>query len=390
VTIRKGLKGGDVTGKECPSCHGKRIWKDGTKESRNGISQRYICRDCYLRFSESSALSMNPANNRMRQVCVVRQEAKNLATATETKTVAGEEKLSYDVKGKLLQYSLHMQKENLSTNTIETFTSCLRRLTEHGADLLDPESVKEALSRIGLSQNSKATMKNAYSGFLRFLGMTWKPPKIRFERKIPYIPLETEIDALIVGCGTTTSLILQLLKETGMRIGEALRLKWVDINCGNRTIILNEPEKHSNPRIFRVSQKLIDMLNAYPRRSDKVFRSGNASNKQNTFKRQRKRLAERLGNPRLRQITFHTLRHWKGTMEYHKTHDLKHVQSILGHKSPLSTDLYINIEQAIFNDADDEFHVKVAAGLEEACKLLEVGFEYVTDMDGKKLFRKRK
>jgi hypothetical protein len=31
-----------------------------------------------------------------------------------------------------------------------------------------------------------------------------------------------------------------------------------------------------------------------------------------------------------------------------------------------------------------------ATTLEEACKLLEVGFEYVTDMDGYKLFRKRK
>lgn len=30
------------------------------------------------------------------------------------------------------------------------------------------------------------------------------------------------------------------------------------------------------------------------------------------------------------------------------------------------------------------------AKLDEACKLLEVGFEYVTDMQGKKLFRKRK
>jgi len=38
----------------------------------------------------------------------------------------------------------------------------------------------------------------------------------------------------------------------------------------------------------------------------------------------------------------------------------------------------------------DEFHVKVPQSLDEACKLLEVGFEYVTDMNGAKLFRKRK
>jgi hypothetical protein len=48
------------------------------------------------------------------------------------------------------------------------------------------------------------------------------------------------------------------------------------------------------------------------------------------------------------------------------------------------------LEKAIFKDTNDEFTVKVAETLDEACKLLEVGFEYVTDMEGKKIFRKRK
>jgi len=40
-------------------------------------------------------------------------------------------------------------------------------------------------------------------------------------RKIPFIPTETEIDHLIAGCGRKTATLLQLLKETGIRIGEA-------------------------------------------------------------------------------------------------------------------------------------------------------------------------
>ncbi len=39
---------------------------------------------------------------------------------------------------------------------------------------------------------------------------------------------------------------------------------------------------------------------------------------------------------------------------------------------------------------NDEFHVKVAKSVQEAKQLLEVGFEYVTEMEGVKLFRKRK
>jgi hypothetical protein len=37
-----------------------------------------------------------------------------------------------------------------------------------------------------------------------------------------------------------------------------------------------------------------------------------------------------------------------------------------------------------------DFMCKVANNLDEAVKLVESGFEYVTEMDGVKLFRKRK
>jgi len=108
------------------------------------------------------------------------------------------------------------------------------------------------------------------------------------------------------------------------------------------------------------------------------------------FTTQRKRIANAYGNSRLLKITLRTFGHWKGTIEYHKTHDVYHVKRILGHKRLRSTEIYIDLEQAVFEEQNDEFHVKTATTLEEACKLLEVGFEYVTDMDGYKLFRKRK
>lgn len=39
---------------------------------------------------------------------------------------------------------------------------------------------------------------------------------------------------------------------------------------------------------------------------------------------------------------------------------------------------------------DEEFTVRVAKTVKEACQLLESGFQYVTDMNNLKLFRKRK
>ncbi len=42
------------------------------------------------------------------------------------------------------------------------------------------------------------------------------------------------------------------------------------------------------------------------------------------------------------------------------------------------------------SNPDKEYTVKTAKTAEEARKLIENGFEYVTEMDGLKLFRKRK
>jgi integrase len=90
------------------------------------------------------------------------------------------------------------------------------------------------------------------------------------------------------------------------------------------------------------------------------------------FYQQRKRIARKLNNPRILKIGLHTFRHWKGTMEYHKTRDLLHVQAVLGHKDIKSTMVYINIEDALFQSNSGEFHVKTAKTIEEATKLIEV------------------
>ncbi len=63
---------------------------------------------------------------------------------------------------------------------------------------------------------------------------------------------------------------------------------------------------------------------------------------------------------------------------------------MLGYRDIKSTMLYINLEHALFQGINDEFHVKTAKTVEEACKLVEVGFEYVTIVDGVQIFRKRK
>ena len=62
------------------------------------------------------------------------------------------------------------------------------------------------------------------------------------------------------------------------------------------------------------------------------------------------------------------------------------MQERLGHKSILTTMLYTHL----INFEADNYHSATAQTLDEAKKLVEAGFEYVTDMGGGKVLRKRK
>jgi len=62
----------------------------------------------------------------------------------------------------------------------------------------------------------------------------------------------------------------------------------------------------------------------------------------------------------------------------------------LGHKKVESTLLYIQLEQALFQDTSDEFTVRIATKRDEIKEFLEAGFEFVCQKDELVYFRKRK
>jgi len=439
----------------CPQCNSKRIWKDGLRygRSRSGDQvQRYLCRDCGFRFSESTAnlkkkvnifsqsiKQPNPGKNLLQtnvfqsefslepafenfslkrcenigshtsskqtivekpiysfadysrdcRVCVSTDEAKNLVTVEpqQEKPEAGAtpKPTETDVKSKLVEYAWWMNKQGYSESTIVPRCKYLKILTSRGANLFDPESIKDAIARQKWSEGSKENAVDAYSSFLLMIGGTWQPPRYKRIQKIPFVPTETEIDQLIAACSFRTGTFLQLLKETGARPGEAMRLEWTDLDPTNRSVRIS-PEKGSNPRMFKVSTALMERLNSLTRNSSKVFSHIKQKSIQRRFQEQRRRTAAKVKNPRLLKITFVTLRHFKATMEYHKTKDILHVMRILGHKNIKNTLVYTHLVD--FND--EEFVSKVAWTLEEACRLIDSGFEYVCEMENAKIFRKRK
>jgi integrase len=178
-----------------------------------------------------------------------------------------------------------------------------------------------------------------------------------------------------------------MLKDTGARGCEASKLRWTEIDEKSCTIRINYPVKGSLARVVKGSPKTVAMVMALPRTQGFIFNQ-NVNTICKSFMKQRKRIARTLQNPRLKQIHFHTLRHWKATMEFHRTKNILHVKQLLGHKKLENTELYTHL----INFESDEWHVAHAKDIEEESKLLEAGYEYVrySDKDSIAIYRKRK
>ena len=292
-----------------------------------------------------------------------------------------------DIKGAVVQFVWWLKKEGYSDATAQTRVKLVKQLAKEGCNIFNPEDVKKAIAaHDSWSQGHKQVVVQAYNSFAEMLGVKWQPPEYKHVKGLPFIPLENELDALISGCTRKVAASLQLLKETGMRIGEAWRLKWIDLD-EEQNLIRCRAEKGGNPRVFKVSAKLIGMLKALPKNNEYVFGGSSLSGHRWSFDRQKRRLAHKLQNPRLLNITFHTFRHWKATMEYHKTKDILHVKQLLGHRNINSTLVYTQL----INFEKDEFYSATAKTVEEARQLVESGFEYIcTTPENIMLFRKRK
>jgi integrase len=390
----------------CPQCGSKKLWRDGLRYSPFGDRiQRWLCRNCGYRFSDSDdvqrALSAFERVERVDtkavkgrgdkalecQICV--EETKNLA-ATELKTVAGESKQLAQIDARILQYEWKCKKRNLGTETIKKRKELLARLIRAGGNLADPETIEETLANGNYTPSIKLQLVNVYRSYCKMFNIQWLPIKVRYEPKVPYMPTEEECKVFIAGFSKVTSIFCRVLYETGARCGEACKIEWTDINEENNTIAINHPLKGSNARLNRVSPECINLLKTLRKKHGKYVFNPNPRALHSSFRLQRHKLAAKLGRPQLLKIHFHTFRHVRGTMDVHNHIPLYEVKENLGHKCITNTEKYIHFNRQLFHEKSDRYHFAAVSTVEDAGKLIENGYEYVTDMEDMKLFRKAK
>jgi integrase len=385
---------------QCPECGSTRFFCNGSARSNFDVRiQRYVCRSCGRRFSNTDDLKrakqaadnyldtlnlkVPDSNIENSQVCVLKEEAKNLTSETsekvsvslreEQKETASEHIVKADIDLVIADYKQYIQKEHLVNDlTLSKYIFRLRWLTRKiGVDLFDPEDFKRKLAfdpELSTKSNcNKNSICKAYTSFAKkYLHMEdVRIPHFEYRTPEYNLPQTSHMEMLYVALSDQMRVFCFVLMATAARPIEALRIEWKDIDFERKTIAINHPAKHGRTRTIQMKGrfvKIVDMLahwknqqhniatcrNRAQRNLNRVFTYKDTDSAGEIFRRARKAAARRLGMPELEKITFYSNRHWRATLERYLKGNSDAVANLLGENSDKYVAVYAPISERIY------------------------------------------
>jgi len=266
------------------------------------------------------------------------------------------------------------------------------RMLSRVVNLDNPEQVRDYIVEHPNWKNTfKEAVCDAYQHYIDINNLSWSRPIFQRKQRLPNV-LSKEQIALIKGeANPRDALIFSLLGEWGLRPVELYetRIRDLDLEKGFNNI---ETAKWGLPRrTERLKPSTLAMLKTYLARQNRGFKERlfpkmTSKRMGEQWNRAKKRVAKKLQDPTILKFRLYDLRHYFATMLYHKTKDILYVKEKMGHRNIINTLVYTHL----IDFQDEEYTVRVAKSVKEACELIEAGFEYVTEIDDAKLFRKRK
>jgi len=287
----------------------------------------------------------------------------------------------------ILNVLIHLHSRGYAESTLKGLSKKLKHLNRH-ANLADPESVIKYISTKD-NPNTENLLANAYNNYAKYYNIPWEKPVYRKSESPIKVPTEENINHIINNVlSLKRKVAYGILKDTGIRPIELHKLKLENIDL-ERGLIYIRSAKHGNPRTLKLKTQTLANLKTLmakmkPAFSQQLFASPDRLSM--NWREERTRAYGRTGNPEFLKIRLYDLRHYYATKLYQTTRDILRVKTSLGHKNIQNTIRYTHI----VSFKDEEYHSATAKTIKEAKELIESGFEFVTDMQGMKIFRKRK
>ena len=248
---------------------------------------------------------------------------------------------------------------NLKPGTIRTYKNNVRdflKFINKHPDDLTCEDARDFLLYLKNKGNKASTLNNKNGALVffykRVLGKLWDDnlvPRAINDYAVPKVLSRTEIERLL---DATPNLkykaIFAIMYSSGLRISEVLHLKYDDISRTNMQIYIHESKTHTS-RYALLSKRALDILTEY------WFKCGKPRGKGILFPNQwtgeyltpsatgleLRKSVKRAGLPK--DIHSHCLRHSFATHLLEDGVDIRYIQTLLGHRSPKSTEIYLHV-----------------------------------------------
>ena len=264
-----------------------------------------------------------------------------------------------------------ISEKNLSKNTVKNYLIDLSQFFSkkfsHTQIEQEFETYISKLRKNSLSLSSINRKVSVIKNFLKFLQSEKiidqinldKFESLKNSKKIPKAITKSQIDEIFNSLNNSKSrnskiytMVLRLMFLSGLRVSEALNIKWSDININDFS--LNIYGKGSKERKVYLTQEFSKQLSHLKSNSILIF---HIKNKPISTRTINKFLKDSFKNGIIdKSLSSHIFRHSFATTMLENNADIRHIQKLLGHSSISTTEIYTKVAKSLKKNILDSYH----------------------------------
>jgi len=244
-----------------------------------------------------------------------------------------------------------------SENTVRTYKDCftefMNYFNKRDINDLGKEEIQQYLiylieeRKVSTSYQNQAinAIKFYYEKVLCGRRQVYYIERPRTEKILPTVLSEQEVKSIIENIQNLKHrCMIMTCYSAGLRVSELLNLKPLDIDS-KRMLIKVRGGKGKKDRITLLSKKVLELLRTYyiAYKPKEYLFEGQMGGRysERSIQQVLHRATRKAGIGK--QVTMHTLRHSFATHLLENGTDLRYIQSLLGHTSPKTTQIYTHI-----------------------------------------------
>ena len=264
-----------------------------------------------------------------------------------------------------------ISEKNLSNNTVKNYLIDLKQFFSNNFSYTQIDKEFETfiskLRRKNLSFSSINRKVSVIKNFLKFLQSEKFIDQINLDnfeslknsKKIPKAITKSEIEEIFSSLNNSKSrngkiytMVLKLMFFSGLRVSEALNIKWLDLNINDFS--LNIYGKGSKERKVYLTKDFSKQLSYLKSNSIFIF---HIKNKPISTRTINKFLNDSFKNGIIKKsLSSHTFRHSFATTMLENNADIRHIQKLLGHSSISTTEIYTKVAKSLKKNVLDSYH----------------------------------